>query len=67
MILNARGEPMRREIGFLRTMTRVSQPKTEVSTHACGFSIAIEETEVEQMDDRREARLARHQKPKSRA
>jgi hypothetical protein len=51
MILNSKGEPMRREIGFLRTMTRVSQPKTEVSTHACGFSIPLEETEVEEASE----------------
>lgn len=48
MILNARGEPMRREIGFLRSMTNFSQPKTEVSTHACGFDIPIEADETEE-------------------
>lgn len=52
MILNAKGEPMRRQIGFLRAMTRVSQPKADISTHACGFSIPIEETEVEEASER---------------
>ncbi|MES2136989.1 MAG: hypothetical protein V4502_08025 [Pseudomonadota bacterium] len=48
MILNARGEQMRREIGFLRAMTRVSQVKTEVSTQLCGYSIPVEGDETEE-------------------
>ncbi len=48
MILNSRGEPMRRAVGFVRSMTTDSQPKTDVSTHACGFSIPLEGDETEE-------------------
>jgi hypothetical protein len=47
MILDSSGEPMRRAIGFIRSMRRVSQPKTEVSTHLSGFSIPLESEEGE--------------------